>query len=357
MKVAIITDTHWGVRNDSSVFTEHFSKFYDDIFFPTLKDRGITTVLHLGDLVDRRKYINFATAKAMEEAFFQKLERDNITLHLSVGNHDTYYKNTNEVNGPVQLYGHSRYSNVNIYDGGPVELILDGCKIMLSPWICPENYSETMNAIKNTDSQILMGHFEIEGFEMMKGQLCNHGLSSELFKKFDIVYSGHFHHPSSYGNISYLGAPYEMTWTDYQGKRGFHIFDTSNRRLEFVQNPYTVFEKIIYDDKEDPLTLEDIEDIEATSLTNKFVKVIVKNKDNPYIFDMFVEKLHASNPADLKIVEDGLILEELSDGEEVIDETQDTLTILKGYVENIDFANKKRVEDYLRELYQEAMNQ
>ena len=59
MKYALITDTHFGVRNDSQILLEYQKKFYDEIFFPYLDKNDIKHIVHLGDLVDRRKSINF----------------------------------------------------------------------------------------------------------------------------------------------------------------------------------------------------------------------------------------------------------------------------------------------------------
>ena len=59
MKIAIITDTHFGARKGSKVFHDFFQKFYDDIFFPTLEEKGITTCIHMGDAFDNRKNIDF----------------------------------------------------------------------------------------------------------------------------------------------------------------------------------------------------------------------------------------------------------------------------------------------------------
>ena len=41
MKIALITDTHWGVRNDNVSFHDNSKKFLDDVFFPTLMSKGI----------------------------------------------------------------------------------------------------------------------------------------------------------------------------------------------------------------------------------------------------------------------------------------------------------------------------
>ena len=59
MKVAIITDTHFGGRRGSKPFHDFFEKFYNDVFFPTLEERGIKHCIHMGDAFDNRKSIDF----------------------------------------------------------------------------------------------------------------------------------------------------------------------------------------------------------------------------------------------------------------------------------------------------------
>lgn len=355
MKVAIICDTHWGARNDNAAFTEYFRKFYDEVFFPYLIENDIKTVLHLGDLIDRRKYINFVTAKAMTEIFIEPLFQNGIDMHLIIGNHDVYYKNTNSVNGVSQLYGDaSIYDNVFVYENEPVELTFDSLKILMVPWINSENYEASMRNINETDAQILMGHLEIKGFEMMRGQLCDHGFDKDTFKKFDAVYSGHFHHPSEYDNIKYLGAPYEMNWSDHGGRRGFHVLDTETRELTFIENPHMMFKKVFYDDAD--MTIEDVSNLETDQLTNSYLKVIIKNKTNPYIFDMYLDRIQQAGPADVKVVEDHMNLD-IVDEDQLIDEAQDTYTILHQYVDGIETnVNKDNIKKVIADLYNEALS-
>lgn len=354
MKIAVITDTHWGARNDNAAIADHIIKFHEEVFFPYLIDNGITTIFHLGDLTDRRKYINFVTLKNMYQHFIKRCHDLGMELHIIAGNHDTFYKNTNEVNSLRQLYGDSPNDKMHLYWSDPVELNMDGCKIMLAPWICAENSDRSMAAMSDTKAQILMGHFEITGYEMMRGQLCSHGMDRKVFSKFDDVYSGHFHHPSSHSNITYLGAPYEMNWSDHGGKRGFHIFDTDTREMEFVQNPNRIFHIIDYSDVD--MTIEDVTELDTSLLKNTYIKVNVKRRENPYIFDLFLERLYAGGAVDIKVVEDQSTLEVI-DEDELLDEAQDTLTILNQYVNNLEIkTDKSRVETLIRELYSEAMS-
>ena len=82
MKIALITDTHWGVRNDNNSFMDNTKSFLDDVFFPYLQLHNIRDVIHLGDLVDRRKYINFNTANRLKEDFIKPLLDKNLNVHL-----------------------------------------------------------------------------------------------------------------------------------------------------------------------------------------------------------------------------------------------------------------------------------
>jgi len=354
MKIALVTDTHFGARNDNTAFADYFGKFYTDIFFPYLKENNIDTIIHLGDIVDRRKYINYQTQAHMQKAFIDPVIENNYTMHVIIGNHDTYYKNTNEINSMQQLYGTTGYEKIKWYDNNPAVINFDGCDIMLLPWLCSNNIEPFMKEVDKTTAQVLFGHLELKGFEMYRGAINDHGFDSSLFNKFDIVCSGHFHHKSTVGNINYLGSPYEITWSDFDDPRGFHIFDTDSRAIEFVKNPYTMFNKIFYDDENQ--TMEYVVNQNYERLANSYVKVIIKNKTNPYWFDMFMEKLEKVNPIHIQVVEDHLNLDLESD-DDIVSEAEDTMTILHKYIDNLEVnVNKTQLETTIKDLYSEALS-
>ena len=168
MKVAVISDTHFGARNDSQAFMNYFRKFYEEVFFPTLQEQGIDTIIHMGDVVDRRKFINWKTVFQMREMFFDVCCDNDIDLHLIVGNHDTYFRNTNQVNSLSGLRLSDR-ENFKIYEES-TEIELDGTKFFMQPWICDENKEQSLKAIEETTAQVLFGHLEVKGFEMHAGQ-------------------------------------------------------------------------------------------------------------------------------------------------------------------------------------------
>jgi DNA repair exonuclease SbcCD nuclease subunit len=347
LKVAIITDQHFGARNDSIAFLDFFEKFYDNTFFPALDANAIDTVLVLGDTFDRRKYVNFYALDRAKKMFFDKLEERGIRVHMLAGNHDTYYKNTNEVNSPDLLL--VEYGNIDVISK-PETIIIDGTSICMMPWICPENYQESLDHITNTKAEICMGHFEIAGFAMHRGMESHDGLAKETFQKFDLVFSGHYHHRSSDKHIHYLGNPYELTWQDYNDPRGFHLFDLDTRELEFICNPYRMFERIEYNDKEqDPVDLDSLE------LEQKYVKLVVVNKTDFYKFDKFIQKLYNKGCHEIKIIEDMSEFQDGEIGEEI--NLEDTLSVLSHYVDSIETdVDKEQIKTYMRTLYTEAVN-
>ena len=353
MKAAVITDTHFGARNDSKVFLQYFGKFYDNVFFPYLEEHNIKTIFHLGDIVDRRKFINYVTLREFKEMFVQRCIDMNIEVHAIVGNHDIPYRNTNEVNALNELFG-DKHNLIHIYSQ-PQSIQWQGCDIAMLPWINSANYAESMQFVKNTKAQILFGHLEIKGFEMYRGMPNPHGLETALFDKFDMVCSGHFHHRSNRGNIHYLGNPYEMFWNDYNDQRGFHLFDSAERELTFIQNPYRIFNKIWYDDTD--MVLEKfLESFDFDSYKDTYVKVIVQNKSNPYWFDIVLDNLYKANPANVSIVDDNKNAD-LQSEEEIISEAEDTLTSLYKYVDQLNTnVDKSKLNQLFANLYTEAQN-
>jgi len=350
MKIALVTDTHFGARSDSQQFDTYFKKFYDEIFFPELDKREITQIIHLGDCFDRRKYINFNSLSNCKKYFFEQVESRGIDMDMIIGNHDTFYKNTNDVNSPSLLLG--EYPSIRTYDKAQV-VNYDGLKILLMPWICTDNYEHTTKMIEGKVATVCFGHLELAGFIMYKGQdahLGHDGFDPALFKDFKLVCSGHFHHKHGRGNVQYLGNPYQLFWNDFEDDRGFHIFDTKTLDLEFIKNTNTIFEKYYYDDeKEDPLS------IDISKFNSKLIKIIVVNKKDFYKFDKFVEAIYKENPIELKIIEDFSEFES-----EAIDENidlEDTMTLLSNYVDSIETdADKERLKGILKTLYVEAQH-
>lgn len=350
MKICILGDTHFGVRNDSLIFHGHYEKFYNEVFFPYLEENGIDKIIQLGDVFDRRKYVNFASLYHSRKYFFDRVEKD-YTMWALVGNHDTYHKNTNDINSPELLL--RDYKNIHAINQ-PHALEFDDLRMLLVPWICDDNEQEIGDAIKATDAEFIFGHFELNGFEMYRGTVCDEGMDSSVFNGRRVV-SGHFHHMSQIGNITYVGTPYQMTWSDYGDAKGFHILDTDTRELTFIENPFTMFHKLHYDDQQ-ITSVADIGKMDFNHLAGCYVKLIVRSKENPMWFDVFVDKLEKAGIADLQVVEDHFHLD-LEDDQDIINEAEDTLTILSKYIDQLDIQNDRaRLDNLVRTLYNEALS-
>lgn len=351
MKIVLLADTHFGARNDSPAFSKYFFKFYNEVFFPYLKQHSIKHLIHFGDIVDRRKFINFKTANDFRHKFMKRLWKEKIDTHIIIGNHDTYYKNTNEVNAVDELL--TTYDGVNepyIYKT-PKTVNFDGLKILMLPWICADNRDISLQALEQEQADIICGHLEISGFEMHGGHMCTIGLDKKIFRRFETVYSGHFHKKSDDGQIYYLGAPYEFSWSDYKDQKGFHVLDTETREVERIVNPYVIFEKIYYNDETTKYN-----NFDFNKYKDKIVKVIVEKKTDYYMFDQFVDNFYKKvNVHDLKIIEDYSDLDAQSVADDIVEQSEDTVTLMNNYVDQLSTKlDKKKLKTFLQTLYTEA---
>ena len=340
MKVAIITDTHYGARKGSKYLHDYFELFYKNVFFPTLEEQGVEAVIHMGDAFDSRKSIDYQSLEWAKRVVFDPLKK--YEVHIAVGNHDTYYKNTNEINSPGLLL--QTYKNIKTYDRA-TEVTIGGLKVLMLPWINTANEEYTINTIKKTNCKVAMGHLEINGFRVHRNYVMEEGMNCDILEKFDRVFSGHYHTRSDNGKIFYLGNPYEMFWTDVNDTRGFHIFDTETLELTPVNNPYKLFHNIYYEDTNYKL-------FNAKEYENKIVKVIVRKKSSPKDFEKFIDKLYSAGIHDLKIVEN-FVIQECEDFE--INEEENTLSILNRYIEEAEFElDKSIIKKIFDDLYRQA---
>ena len=342
MKIAIITDQHFGCRKNSKHFHDYFLKFYNDIFFPTLEKEGITTIIDMGDTFDSRKGVDFSSLAWAKDNYYDRLQRMGCEIHTIVGNHTAYYKNTNDVNAVDLLL--REYDNVKIYSEA-TDIKVDGLNILLIPWINSENEEMTLQVIDKSKSTVAMGHLECKGFRIHRGFVMDKGTDVKTFGKFDKVYSGHYHTRSDDGKIFYLGNPYEMYWNDISDTRGFHIFDTDTLEHTPIDNPHKMFYNIYYEDTNH-------QTFDTRKYDDKIVKLIVRKKTDQTQFERFVDKLYNSNVFELKIVENFQLIDN-EDFEAF--ESENTLSILNRYVEESEIdLEKSRIQTMISDVYQEA---
>ena len=346
MKIAILNDTHCGIRNSSEIFLNNAERFYNDVFFPECEKHDIKQIVHLGDYYDHRKFVNFKALNHNRRIFLDQIRKRGMSMDIIPGNHDTFYKNTNELNSLKECLGH--YMNEVHIIMEPTVMQYDSLKLGLLPWICQDNYDLCMNFIRDCRADWIGSHLELNGFEVMRGLTNKHGMDPKLFSRFEMVLSGHYHCSSKKDNIWYLGSQMEFFWSDAHDAKYFHILDTETREMTKIRNPHTLFEKILYNDEEIDYNNYN------KDLTNKFVKVIVVNKTDPFIFDRFIDNIQNQKIYELKIAEN---FNEFI-GANVEDENmsfEDTAEIVDTYIDAVDTdLDKNKIKVEMRQLMTEA---
>ena len=346
MKIVLLADTHFGARNDNPHYSKYFYKFYDDVFFPYIEKHDIKNIIHLGDVLDRRKFVNFKTLSEFNKKFVNRLLDYKCNVDIIVGNHDTYYKNTNDINAPDELLD-DLFFNVH---REPKVVSIGGMRMLFVPWINSSNIEKTTMMLEQESADIVLGHLEIKGFEMHNGHISSNGVDKKLFRRYETVLSGHFHKKSDDGQIYYLGSPYEFNWNDYNCPKGFHVYDTETRGFEHIKNPYTIHEKIYYNDE-----LNDYTNFDYTPYEDKYIKLIVEKKKDYFLFDKFLDGFYKTNVNDIKVIEDFSDLDASTVADDIAERSEDTPTLLDNYIEQLETdLNKDKLKTLMKSLYTEA---
>lgn len=301
-KILIMTDTHQGSRIGSGVFRNHFREYYRDVLFPFIKNNDIDEVLHLGDFFDNRSALSLADIDYIMNEYIPLIEDAGVNFTIIAGNHDTHYRTTNRINS---LAIFNQCKRVTVVDDDVMLIPTDGGKtFVMCPWINNENYDSIMETLSRyaNDDHILCGHFEIAGCLMYKNSIpCRGGLDPEIFKGYHKVLSGHFHHPSRYGNIEYIGALFKYTWEDYGDWRGYLVYDTETNTFDRFENKHSLFEFVDYDK-------EDIESISPKDykdrFTDKYVKVKVVNEYDRITFKEFIREIEKSGAIQVDVIDE-----------------------------------------------------
>jgi len=347
VKIALINDTHFGARGDSQLFLDYFMKFFDDVFFPYLKENNIKTVIHAGDLMDRRKFVNFNILNQIRTKFIKRLKDEGIEFHCILGNHDVYYRNTNIVNSIRELFG----KDIFLYEE-PTVVNFDGLDIALLPWVNKENYDQSIDFIKTASAPILVGHLELQGYDVMRGVKYDGGMDANLFERYEKVLTGHFHCRQEHGNIYYMGTQYQITFADLHEQKGFHVFDTETREIEFIANPHKMFHAVTYNDEHGPV---DIDKFDCEYLLGAYIKLYVENKKYPYSFERFMDKLYDCGVEKITVVEEFDNAEWTQ--EEIVDLAQDTVTLINAEVDALEeVKDKDRMKRLIKDLYMESLS-
>jgi DNA repair exonuclease SbcCD nuclease subunit len=340
MKAVILNDTHFGYKADSPIVLEYFLSFFEEQLFPYLKENNIKTIFHLGDVFDRRKYINFKTLHQVRTRFFEPLRDMGVKCIAICGNHDTYYRNNNNVNSLHELV--APYQNWEIYSE-PTEIQTSAGCVALLPWINPENEGQAAKFITNTTCSLLMGHLELFGFQSIRGIFIEQGYDPKHFDKFEYVLTGHYHIKSTRDNIHYLGTQYQMAFSDVWEPKGFHVFDFLARELVFVENNKKLFYTFDYNEDEP-------QKLDYSKFKDCYVKIFIKKRTKAASFEKYMDKFYEAGVAELAVTEEVSANPELV----AVDVHKDTLQLLHEELETIQ--EKSIDKKFLARIIDEAYN-
>ena len=341
-KIAVLGDTHFGFRQDSTPYIEYVRDFYTNNFIPYLIENDIKLVVQTGDFFDNRKTLSIKAWYFCKEVLLIPLRDAGIEMITYAGNHDVFYKNTNSLYSVKEFISEEEFPNIKVID-----TLQEIDNIAYVPWINQENFEEFTTWQDKASSDIVFGHFEFAGFDLMKGVENKHGLQASNFKDFPLVISGHFHTRSQKGNIVYVGTPYEMTWADFGDTKGFHILDTETRELEFIKNTKVLYHKIYYDD----LSVDYDTEFEYNRYTDSYVKVYVVNRKHDKMWDRFTHSLFKSGAIDINLIEQEIEYAEIDVNDLDVEDTHSILLRAAEDAENVDIGKLKQL---LTELHTEA---
>ena len=297
--------------------------------------------------MDRRKFVNFSILSQIRTRFMDRLRDEGIEMHCILGNHDVYYRNTNMINSIKELFD----NDLILYET-PTIVNFDGLDIGLFPWVNKENYDESMDFLKTSSAPIIVGHLELEGYQVMRGVKYDGGMNAKILERFDRVFSGHFHCRQEKDNVYYMGTQYQITFADLNETKGFHILDTDTREIEFIENPYKMFSAITYDDKDGP---PDVDELDCSYLKDSYVKLYVENKNHPYSFERYMDKLYGCGVAKITVVEE--TIDSSWTKEEIVDLAQDTVTLINNEVDLIEeVKDKAKMKKIIKDLYMESLS-
>lgn len=329
-KLLFISDIHFGVKGNSETFLSVIEDFFLKTLPKVIKDNNITDVRILGDLFDNRNTLNVRTINAVIKIFrWYQMNMQSVHWKVLTGNHDIYYHNRLDINSLEVL---REFTNVEIITN-VTEEVIDGYKIITFPWLVKDTepdikFREVISSNKIYD--LCLGHFEINGFEVMHGTVHEGGVESSIFKNFKRVFTGHFHLRRTQGHISYLGCPYPITWGDYGDIKGIHIFDLETRETTFIPN--TDSPQYVRINIED-LLQKNVDKIKL--IKNNNVKLVIDKKYSEQLIVKAIAKMESLNPRRLDV--ENNFIEELDSKIDVdLNKLNDPLAFLLEYIKNLE---------------------
>ena len=356
-KVAFCGDLHLGFKNGNAEFLSFQKEWLSTHFLPYLKENKITTLIQTGDFFDIRKYMPLNVMDMVLNWLPEQLEKNGIKhLYAPSGNHDLYYRDTNTISSLDLLKTlNSTTLCVEVFKDEVGVAILGNKKFAFLPYlnkVPKDKLLDVLGGIKDVD--YLVAHLDVVGSPMMVGHVCEEGVELSVFNDYKRIISGNFHIPSTHKNLTYTGAPYQLSWGDVSDglPRGFYVLDTDTDELDFIPNPeyMTLFSVITYD-PEEKYTEKSFDVYEGS-----IVKVLVNKKTDEKHYKNFGKLLSSASFIDYKIIDTSTVeLEKVEISEEVL--SLNTISAISSYIDmQGDDINKAALKRLASEIYHEVSN-
>jgi DNA repair exonuclease SbcCD nuclease subunit len=343
-KICLISDLHFGVRKNNEVFIDSQLRFINEQFIPYLNENGIKKICILGDLFDNRQSTNTKVMNAVHSVF-DKLR--NFEIYVLVGNHDTYFTSSIEVNSLKFL---NEFHNVTLIEK-ITSVEFNNRKFVMAPWIT--NIPEFISQFNGTKCDVCLGHFNIFGFQYNKQKRSEDGIESNIFSGCNKVFTGHFHIrnvQNLYGSeIIYIGSPFQLTRNDIDEERGFVVLNTEDLSYEFISN--TVSLKYI--------SLKFPEKFSYNRVHNNIVDVHIDYNDryDESKIDRYVKRIEEYEPA----VPPNILVDNNTDFGSGMDlnccNIGSIMDLIREYIDMIEVENKEDIYSNLADLYNEAKSE
>lgn len=244
----ILTDTHLHKNNIELV---------KDIFKQAVvicKEKKIKYIFHLGDFFQSREAQPLLVLKEAKD-ILSNIAASEIKLFIIPGNHDkTDLESTVSYLTPLDKCNHELLSQETYRDFGNLRTI----------WLpfFKENgsYARRLESaskmIKSGSKNILLTHVGISGIRNNDGSIVDNAINTDLFKKFDKIFTGHYHDPQECDNIFYIGGAFQQNYGE-NGFKGFTILSNDGFH-SFIQSNFSKFikKKINIEDKEELFNFE-----------------------------------------------------------------------------------------------------
>ena len=291
--VAMVSDVHFGEHQNNPIFLDMQIKWFINDLLPSLKEKGIQILFVLGDLFHNKETTNNLVRQRVYDLFREELK--DITIVVSLGNHDLYFRDRREVNG---LHGLKDIPNVKVIEK-VVSLKLGKADIAIVPWMIDSKREEDIASIVAIKPDVVFGHFAFAGFAFNRLYPARHGEDaqgfSEAVKGVSRVYSGHYHTQSqkTFGEarFQYLGAPFQYTRIDEGEVKGWWTLNLDTLEDEFIPSKgITEFVRVSY-----PFagTEDDLVSIVAGNIVEVDVPVTEFSTKG---FGKFMDKLNSFGP-------------------------------------------------------------